>query len=261
MLFIKVMKNFISKINVVLLIITLYSINVEAEELQIALGNFKPLFSAQNSPALFKDLIDGVYAYLPQYNVNYHYMVSNSRLTLVLNENLVDGAANIFSKTEIKGCITQPIFGYSDVAVTLKSAQHNIQSINDLSSLSLVSYQGAKTLLGEKYSQVVRKIQYYQEIANPTEQAKLLNEGMVDVSIGDKYIFLDSLNDWSKGEYNVNKYQFHHIFPPVYSSMGFNKQKHCDDFDLALNKFKSSGDYDNVYKKHLERLGYQKQVN
>jgi ABC-type amino acid transport substrate-binding protein len=257
MLLINQMKIIISKIFITFFAIMLLIIRVEAEELQIALGNFEPLFSTKNSPALFRDLIDGVYAHLPQYSINYHYMVSNSQLMLVLNDNLVDGAANIFSKKEIKGCITQPIFGYSDVAVTLKSAEHNIQSINDLSQLSVVSYQGAKVLLGKNYWKIATKIQYYQEIANPTEQAKLLNEGMVDVSIGDKYIFLDSLKNWSHSKLDSNIYQFHHIFPPVYSAMGFNKQKHCDDFDAALNKFKASGGYDTVYKKHLQRLGYQ----
>ena len=98
-------------------------------ELNIALGNFPPLFSAPGESALFKDLIDGVYAYIPSRKINYRYMLSNARLVVELNENTVDGAANIFSKKEINGCLSQPIFRYSDVAITRKDRQLKINSV------------------------------------------------------------------------------------------------------------------------------------
>ena len=81
----------------------------QAEEIVIGLGNFKPLFSNPNSPALFKDLIDGVYRYIPNKTITYRYMLSNSRLVMDLNVRTVDGSANIFTSDEINGCITQPI--------------------------------------------------------------------------------------------------------------------------------------------------------
>lgn len=244
-------------------VITLYfslfltTFNTHSEELLIALGNFEPFFSEKNSPALFKDLIDGVYAYIPQTSVNYQYMLSNARLIAVLNEKLVDGAANIFSDHDITGCLTKPFFRFQDVAITLKSTQLEIKSVTDLADLSIVSFQGAKTLIGTEYRQAILTSKYYQEIAKPMQQAKLLTEGMVDVSIGDKYIFLANFSAWKKEDTNISNYNFHYIFPPFYSSMGFNEQKHCDAFDKALIKFKTSGDYEIVYQKHLQTLGYQ----
>jgi len=225
-------------------------------ELIIGLGNFEPLFSEPNNPALFKDLIDGVYQYIPNKKLSYRYMLSNARLVMDLNAKTVDGVANVFSQSEIDGCLTQPIFAYSDVAITKKIHNHKDDNTVSLSKLSIVSYQRATVLLGDEYKKAVGAAKYYKEVAKPEDQAQLLASDLVDVSIGDKYIFMQSIKTWSKGRADVNDYVIHPIFPPVASSMGFNNQAHCDEFDQALKKFKVSGEYQTVYDKHLKRLGY-----
>lgn len=233
-----------------------FSINLQAKNLTIALGNFEPLFSEQGKPALFKDLIDGVYTYLPHRKINYRYMFSNARLVRELNAHTIDGAANIFTQKEIQGCITQPVFAYSDVAISLKSKYYTINSLSDLNEKSVVSYQRAILLLGSEYKQAVLRSKHYKEVAQPLEQAKLLSNGMVDVSIGDKYIFLHSLKNHAKNGLKANDFDIHDIFPPVASSIGFNQQKHCDEFDQALIKYKNSGKYQMVYQNYLNQLGF-----
>lgn len=250
------MRNLLQKASTFYILCCLFSSSLQAKELVIALGNFPPLFSEQGQPAVFKDLIDGVYRYIPSTTVSYRYMIPNSRLPIILDEQLVDGAANIFSPNSIKGCITQPVFSYFDVAITIKSKNFQINTVEDILGKSVVSYQGAKTLLGEQYSLIVSKNKHYTEVSNPLIQAKLLSSGMVDVSIGDKYIFLYSLKNWSKETFDNTKYQIHDIFPPVASAMGFNDQKLCDEFNHALTIFKASGDYQRVYEHHLIALGY-----
>lgn len=229
------------------------------EELVIGLGNFPPLFSTPGSPALFKDLIDGVYRYIPNKTITYQYMLSNARLEMGLNINALDGAANIVSNQYITGCITQPLFGFSDVAISKKVNAYQIEDISALSKYSVVSYQGATKLLGAAYNKAISQASFYKEVSNPMDQAKLLANDLVDVSIGDKYIFLHSLKHWTHGTNDAADYQIHPIFPPVVSSMGFNQQQHCDEFDQALVKFKASGEYQQVYDKHLKRLGFIKE--
>jgi len=253
---VSLLKNILKTL--VLLMIFPFSSQSKAEEIVIALGNFAPLFSTPEQPALFKDLIDGVYRYIPEKTIEYRYMVPNSRLVMELNTNTVDGAANIFSQSEIDGCLSNPVFSYSDVAITKKEQYASIESIEDLSKYKVVSYQRAKTLLGEKYKKAVTKSKSYSEVAHPEDQAKLLASGLVDVSVGDKYIFLHSLQKWSEGKYNSNDVIIHPIFPAVASSMGFNQQSHCDEFNVALEKFRASGEYQAVYDKHLKRLGYHR---
>ncbi|PAJ74738.1 hypothetical protein CJF42_08620 [Pseudoalteromonas sp. NBT06-2] len=240
----------------IVLVIFFFTFNIQAKSLTIALGNFEPLFSEKNKPALFKDLIDGVYTYIPNRNINYRYMFSNARLVRELNAQTIDGAANIFSKNEIQGCLTLPIFTYSDVAISLKSKHYTINSVSDLKEKSVVSYQRAMLLLGREYKQAVLLSKYYKEVAQPLEQAKLLSNDMVDVSIGDKYIFLHSLKNYTKDNLKPNDFEIHDIFPSVASSMGFNDQKLCDEFNEALIKYKNSGKYQLVYQNYLEKLGF-----
>ncbi len=237
----------------------LSSASARADDLVIALGNFPPMFAKEGEPALFKDIIDGVYHYLPQHKVSYQYMVPNARLVVELNQKAVDGAANIFSQSEIKGCLTAPVFRFKDVAVTLKKNNYQLEEIADLAGKSIVSYQRAEHLLGEEFSAAVANSKYYQEVAEPMQQAKLLSSGLVDVSIGDKYIFLQSLKNWQKQSYAPNNLVFHEIFPPVYSRVGFNKQSLCDEFDQALATFKQHGEYEKIYDNYLKKLGYRSQ--
>jgi len=233
----------------------------DAKTLTIGLGNFKPLFSEPNEPALFKDIIDGVFAYLPQYEINYHYMLSNARLLKELKTGRVDGSANIFSTKEFSGCLTNPTFRYSDVAISKKRYNFKINRIRDLSGKSIVTYQRALNLLGEEFYKVATSTEHYREIAQPEEQAILLAKDFADVSIGDKYIFLHSIGRNQQTRVNVNDFEFHPIFPLVYSSMGFSEQKYCDDFNQGLQKFKQSGEYEKVYEQHLIAFGYVDQNN
>lgn len=137
-----------------------FSATSHAKDLTIALGNFEPLFSEQGKPALSKNLIDSVYTYLPHRKISYRYMFSNARLVRELNVHTIDGAANIFTQKEIQGCITQPVFAYSDVAISLKSKYYTINSISDLNEKSVVSYQRAILLLGSEYKQAVLRSKY-----------------------------------------------------------------------------------------------------
>ncbi len=227
-----------------------------SKELVIGLGNFEPLFSEPDKPALFKDLIDGVYTYIPGVKIQYRYMLSNARLVTELNNGKIHGAANVFSESEINGCLTDPTFSYSDVAITVKATGLIIKDLKDLSQLSVVSYQGAKTLLGDKYKNAVIGSKYYKEVAQPKDQAILLSRGLVDASIGDKYIFLNTILSMNKPDIVANDFLIHNIFPPVATSMGFSDQEDCDEFNSALKQYKSSGKYLKVYQNHLTRLGY-----
>ena len=227
-----------------------------SEKLTIGLGNFEPQFSSEGKSALFKDILDGVFAHIPEYEITYKYMLSNSRLVSELNNKHIDGAANIFAHKEITGCLSDPVFRYTDVAITLKRTSQKIESIEDLAGKSIVTYQRAEFLLGDTFKRVVHESENYNEVARPEKQAKLLASNLVDVSIGDKYIFLNSLTSWKKDKFDPNNFVFHPIFPDVYSGVGFNSQAHCEAFNSALEKFKSGGSYEKIYQNYLTKLGY-----
>ncbi|MDP5212597.1 ABC transporter substrate-binding protein [Pseudoalteromonas tunicata] len=233
--------------------------STEKTELIIGLGNFEPLFSEPDKAALFKDLIDGVFSYLPQYQLSYRYMLSNGRLEQALAEKQLDGAANIFRSPTASTCLTKPFFRFTDVAVSKKDKVISMKQVSQLANYSVVSYQNATTLLGDEYRNIVSHNQRYQEVSRPEQQALLLSQGLVDVSIGDKYIFLYSLKQLSKKATSVNEFDFHYIFPAGYTSMGFSRPSLCVQVNDAIDQFISSGGYEAVYQKHLITLGYDTQ--
>lgn len=229
----------------------------KAEQIIIGLGNFAPFFGQPEQPALFKDIIDSVYRRIPERQVIYRYMLSNARLVKVLNEGKVDGAANMFNQNEVQGCLTDPVFKYKDVVISLQAKHLQIKEVADLADKSIVTYQRARNLLGQEFRKVTEHHSEYQEVAHPAQQAKLVATGMVDVSIGDQYIFLHSLNQWDLDGVNANNFDYQELFPAVYSSMAFAEQRHCDEFNQALAEFKKSGEYDALYIYYLSQLGYQ----
>ncbi len=91
--------------------IVLISSEPQAQEINVGIANFGPYFEGNGTPGLFVELIQETFALLPQYKLNFvSTPLPNYRLAYELNNGEIDAAANIFSKTQIKGCLSQPFF-------------------------------------------------------------------------------------------------------------------------------------------------------
>ncbi len=167
----------------------------------------------------------------------------------------IDAAANIFG-SDVKGYMSEPLFRFTDVAVTLKSRNFTIRQISDLKGKSLVTYEGAKNLWGPEFRKMAETCSVYTEVPEPITQAKMIAKGRYEVSVGDIYIFLHSLRVWSDKKYKPEQFDFHPIIPDIYTQMGFRDKKVCDDFNRALREIKKSGKYGALYEKYLRELGY-----
>jgi polar amino acid transport system substrate-binding protein len=240
-----------------MLLSTLLSPVLHAQELKIGVGNFPPYFSEKGNTGLFTDLIYETFKHLPQYQLKSLVPMSNYRLVIELNEGRVDGSANIFADAKITGCRSDPIFRYSDVAVSRKESGLKIAEIKDLKGKSIVTYQGAHIFLGKAFQMVSSSEPHmYREVSHPADQARLLATGQYDVSVGDMYIFLNSLKTWADGRYTPAQFEFHRQFPDIYSHMAFREQSLCDDFNAALRTIKQNGRYEAVYSHYLKNLSH-----
>jgi len=227
----------------------------QARELKIGTGNFPPYFSEKGTDGLFNDLIKETFRLLPQYRIAFVPQMSNYRLVHSLNNRFVDGAANIFADAKISGCRTHPIFRYTDVAVTRKDRHLRIDTIGDLADKKVVTYQGAKTFLGEQFEKIASAdTPLYRELPQPMDQAKSVALGDAEVSVGDLFIFLYSIKNWPNERFTPGQFEVHRLFPDTYSYMGFREQSLCDEFNVALHKLKKSGRYDAIYSRYLKEL-------
>ena len=225
-----------------------------AQEVKIGVGNFKPYFDGNTG--LFTDLIVEVFKEMPQYQLKISSTpMSNYRLLEELNEGAIDGAANIFLGDKIKGCLSDPFFRYDDVVITLKKRHIKIDSIADLRNKSIITYQNAKLFQPKEFSEVVdTNPTLYHETPIQTNQVKMVALERVQVSVGDAYIFLDSLKDWKESSYKASDFEFHRVLPVNSTYMAFRDQKLCADFNKASQKIKESGRYDAIYKAYLDNL-------
>ncbi len=239
-------------------IFTLIAVPVySAQELVIGLGCFEPHFIAKDNTGLFTDIIKETFGLLPQYRITFRNNMSFDRLVKELNAGRTDASANIFKGTDIKGYFSDPVFRFTDVAVTLKNRNFVIEKVSDLKGRSLITYQGAKLFWGEKFKKTAESCSDYMEIPEPMTQAKMVAMGRYDVSVGDIYIFLHSIKTWSEKKFLPGQFAFHRIFPDTYSCMGFRDKKICEEFNRALEEIKKNGKYEAIYKRYLHELGYK----
>lgn len=227
-----------------------------ADTIRIGTGNFPPYFDERGTAGLFNDIIRGVFSLMPQHQLVLVPQMSNYRLVYSLNDGTMDGAANIFTATEIKGCRTEGVFRFTDVAVTRKDRRLTLTSAGELSGKRVVTYQGAKTFLGPAFAQAVSTGDegLYREMAQPLMQARALAQGDADVSVGDLYIFLHSIKTLGNAGVRADQFVIHPLFADTYSHMAFREQKWCNDFNQALTKFRKSGRYEALYEQYLKAL-------
>ena len=230
----------------------------QEKTLVIGVGNFEPYFIASEEGGLFTDLIKETFKELPQYSIEFLFGVPVARLVLDFEKGRFDSVANIFEGHEVHGCKSEPVFRFQDVAVTLKKDNLSITTIADLKDKRVVGYQGAKIFLGDEFKAMADANPDYAETAKPDLQARMLNARRMDVSIGDIYIFLYNLKAISKEQFTPEQFDFHEIFPPMFTAMAFKEQRICDDFNRALRTIKEDGRYEAIYQKYLTQLGYVK---
>jgi len=222
----------------------------------IGAGNFAPYFIANGETGLFTDLIKETFQQLPQYTLKFQFGLPVQRMQLSFEEGRLDAAANVFEAHDVSGCKSAPTFRFQDVAVTLKKTNLKITGIADLQGKRIIAYQGAKVILGKEFEAMADANPLYREIARPELQARMMAAGRVDVSIGDIYIFLHNLKALPNGQATPDQFEFHEIFPVMYTFMAFKEQRLCDEFDRALQTMKDDGRYEAIYQRYLQQLGY-----
>lgn len=238
-----------------LLLLLLLSPNLlmAKQQLTVGVGNFPPFFVEEDEKGIFLEITKAIFNQLPEYNVKFIYM-SNHRLLHEINSGKrIDVACNIFADSPVDGFLSQPLYHYTDVAVSKKSAKLNIDKVGDLQKLSITAYQGAKELLGENFKKMAQANPKYSEHSHPKDTTYLMVTGQKDVRIGDLHIFLhDIANNRYKNDMNITAENFtiHKLWPDVYSHMAFKDKALRDSVNVIINVLTENGTLDAIYAKY-----------
>jgi len=226
-----------------------------AKDVKVGMGNYEPYYIAKGKTGIFTDVLEAVFRHMPDHQPVYLFGRPNKRLWRDFKNGKIDAVANVFDSAELEGCKTDPVFRFRDIATTKTSRGLKIEKISDLAGLRVVAFQGAKKFMGTEFS-TYTDFKVYTEVANQEQQSAMLHGGRADVSIGDMFLFLQSLKKLKDRSVKAIDFKFHDIFPALITRMGFRDASMCPLFNKALAKIISSGDYERVYNSYLTRLGY-----
>ena len=226
---------------------------IAQQVLKVGVGNFPPFFIKKDNKGIFIDIIDEIFKQLPEYKVQYIFM-SNHRLLHEINlGQSIDVACNVFPNAKVNGYLSEPVFRFSDVAISRKSDQLTLNNIADLQDKSIAAYQGATELLGDSFKQMANNNADYNEYPHPKETTLLMLSGQKDIRVGDLNIFWYDLNNkyYDKAkDIAPDDFTVHYLWPSVFSHMAFNDPILKDRVDEVIIKLKRNGTMEKIYSRY-----------
>ncbi|MCG8612635.1 MAG: transporter substrate-binding domain-containing protein [Pseudomonadales bacterium] len=221
-----------------------------AENLKVAVGlALPPYVLADDNTGIELDIVREALAlkghtitpvYLPFARVALSLQDKSADAALTVNEN--SGLPDVhFSNVHVT---------YQNVAVSLSKQKLQINTVKDLTPLSVIAFQDATKYLGSDFATMALQNKRYSERAKQSQQITQLFAGRVDTVVMDINIF----KYFRKNEKKVDTSApttVHEIFPASLYKVGFLDKAIRDEFNQALEELRQSGKYDAIIKKYI----------
>lgn len=212
-----------------------------AETLKIAVGLSIPPYVIKESDSGFEIELVREVLWKKQHFIKGFVYASNERLTKLLKDKKVDAVINI--QPNLKGIYYSDAIAYfKNKAITLKRRDIHIDSMIDLHYKRVLGFQNASKFLGKEFADYANENPLYDETIHQSSQVKNLVMWRVDVVIADERIFMYYYNQLY-GNSSLHEFNFFNVFPRSPRYVGFLNSKIRDDFDVALEEYKTSPEY------------------
>ena len=176
------------------------------------------------------------------YQAEFHLLVYN-RLIEDFRNGKYDIASPAAFDTDI-GYLTSAYLPFEDVAVTLRSRNVKIDTINDLEGKSIVAYQTARDVLGSDFAGIITE-DHYLEIADREAQLKLLANNRTDVVIGERRLLTYIMKQY----YPDMKLAVHPVFEARPYGAIIKDEAIRDAFDKELQKMEATGELERIFNR------------
>lgn len=184
------------------------------------------------------------------YSMKIRYMPLK-RIPHELNGGALDAGMTMRAHMAVDGFFSKAIISYQNYAITLASSDIRLKSLNDLGYYRVTAFQNASKLLGADFKSAIAENREYYEVANQALQVKMLAKRRTDIVVSDFRIFLHFKQKVEKESGEKIAVQFHSLFPPTHYRVGFRDRQVRDDFDIALDAMKASGEYAAILQKYI----------
>jgi len=229
----------------------------QAKEVSIGAGSFGPYYIPETNSGIFPDIISAVFREMPGFEPKYVFDINVQDVWRGYQAGRLEAISNLFDSLEADGCRSDPVFRFSDVAISKLKDNRQLERLADLEGLSVVAFAGAKGFFGKEYTRYTQS-DNYMEVGKQELQARLMLSDRYDINVGDLYIFLHGLQQVTSIKIAPSEFRVHKLFPQISSRMGFHDESLCPLFNAGLKKVKASGEYELIYQRYLDRLSFDR---
>lgn len=218
-------------------------------------------FGKDNSPFSIPESLEGItFDVLKQtlgragYQIKPFYAPYERRFKVYQEKKLdvvVEARPESVALYKLDGFLSVPALRFDNFAFFLKKNDFSITSTSDLANHSVISWQGAKNVMGEEYAAMVKNNKRYRENSKQRAQVMMLFSDRVEVLHIDTTIFAYWRNQVGKAT-DIDVWQevdaYH--FGDIYFAYLFRDEKVRDLFNRKFKELRESGEYDKIYRKY-----------
>lgn len=163
-----------------------------------------------------------------------------------------DMNANTIKDKNLEGFLSDDAYAYENFAFSLKEKGYQFKHLNELGNLSLLSWQGAISHLGDEYAEMAKNNPFYFETDRQESQVQMLFLKRVDVVQLDKQIFSYFRSKvGQKGVIDTTvEVDSFALFGKSPNGFLFRDEKIRDEFNRQLKRLKNSGRYEAILNRY-----------
>lgn len=184
------------------------------------------------------------------YQVEFVY-APNRRVQHMIEDKKVDGVYNLAADALQEVHYSNPIINYQNVAITLSTFPHTIQSVADLTEHRVVVFQNAVKFLGPQFETLITSGHSFAEVSNQRSQVLMLFRKRADVIIMERRIFEHFHSQLSASGEIGGDYVMHPIFEPAPRYAAFLDETIRDQFNAGLTQLQADGSLDRIIDNYL----------
>lgn len=226
----------------------LFASNANAKDITLIAGlSLPPYIIQEENRGMEYDIIKEALA-LKGHNLQMNYVPF---VRLVVDYKKFDGAVTINESSGAEGNYSDVVITYQNYAISLKSKNLTINSIQDLKGVSTLAFQNATKYLGNEFAAMAKDNSNYAEQGNQEAQVKMLYSGRVDAIVSDINIFKFFRKKVDNMDTSV-EITLHELFPGTDYKVLFNDAQIRDDFNAGLAELRASGRYKAIVDSYIQ---------
>lgn len=163
----------------------------------------------------------------------------------------MDAALTMREQSGVKAYYSASYIRYQDMAISLRSRQLPIKSVQDLRHYRVLAFQNASQELGAEFAALAQGSPHYGETGQQIVQNRMLYSESVDVIVADRWIFQYYARQLQAAGEPTAAVAWHDVLPALSYQVAFRSAGLRDCFNRQLAALRDSGAYQRILNQYL----------